>query len=121
MITNNTFFYSGKILTDILRDILYFPVWWYSRGLKFLLLKLADILADKERELALFVWIKNIFRPMYGQYDWAGILISFFIRLVQIIIRLIAMLFWLVLILAILFVWLALPIVAAWQIIFQLK
>jgi len=108
-------------LTDILRDILYFPVWWYSRGLKFLLLKLADILDDKQRGLALFVWIKNIFKPMYGQYDWAGILISFFMRLVQIIIRGIAMLFWLVLVAAILAVWLALPVVAVWQIIVQLK
>jgi len=79
MLTNNLGVYAGKILVDLVRDIIYFPVWWYSRGLKQLLLKLKDFLTNKEKSLVFFVWVKNIFRPMYSQYDWAGVLISFFV------------------------------------------
>jgi len=120
MLTNNLGLYSGKILVDLLRDIIYFPLWWYSRGLKQILIKLKNFLANKEKSLALFVWMKNIFRPMYAQYDWAGILISFFVRLFQIIVRGIFMLFWLALALLALGLWLILPVLAVYEIIFQL-
>ncbi|MDD5290837.1 MAG: hypothetical protein PHZ04_01855 [Patescibacteria group bacterium] len=120
MISNNIGLYGGKIVLDLLRDIIYFPAWWYGRGLKQVAIGLKNFLVNKERSLALFVWIKNIFRPMYAQYDWAGILISFFVRLFQIIVRGIFMLFWLALALLILGLWLVLPILAIYEIIFQL-
>lgn len=118
---NNLSFYSVKILVEIIRDILYFPIWWYSRGLNNILKSLGNFLINKQKSLGLFVWIKNIFVPMYGQYDWQGILISFFVRLIQIIIRSIAMIFWIILaVLAICF-WLLLPIFVIYEIIFQLN
>ena len=120
MISNNFGLYAGKILVDLVRDIIYFPFWWYSRGLKQVAVKLKNFLANKEKSLALFVWIKNIFRPMYAQYDWAGILISFFVRLFQIIVRGIFMIFWLALVLFVLGLWLILPVLAVYEIIFQL-
>lgn len=120
MLTNNLSLYAGKILVDLLRDIIYFPFWWYSRGLKQILIKLKNFLVNKERSLALFVWMKNIFRPMYSQYDWAGILISFFVRLFQIVVRGIFMLGWLVLALLALCLWLILPILTVYEIVFQL-
>ena len=119
MFTNNLGLYAGKILVDLLRDILYFPLWWYSRGLKQLAIKLKNFLVNKERSLALFVWMKNIFRPMYAQYDWAGILISFFVRLFQITVRGIFMLGWLGLALFALCLWLILPVLAIYEIVFQ--
>ena len=91
-----------------------------SRGLKQIVIKLKNFLVNKERSLALFVWIKNIFRPMYAQYDWAGILISFFVRLFQIIVRGIFMLGWLALAILALGLWLVLPVLAIYEIIFQL-
>ena len=120
MLSNSFGLYAGKILVDLIRDIIYFPLWWYSRGLKQIVIKLKNFLVNKERSLALFVWIKNIFRPMYAQYDWAGILISFFVRLFQIIVRGIFMLFWLALALLALGLWLILPVLAIYEIIFQL-
>ena len=120
MLINNLGLYAGKILVDLLKDILYFPLWWYSRGLKQLAIKLKNFLVNKERSLALFVWIKNIFRPMYAQYDWAGILISFFVRLFQITVRGIFMLGWLGLAILILCLWLILPVLAIYEIVFQL-
>jgi hypothetical protein len=101
MYSNSFIFYTGKIIFEIARDIIYFPLWWYSRGLFNLLLGVRDFLVDKQKSLALLVWIKNIFKPMYGQYDWQGFLISFFVRLVQIIFRSIFMLFWAILGLAV--------------------
>ncbi|MDP2708720.1 MAG: hypothetical protein Q8O93_01535 [bacterium] len=118
--SNSFVFYSLQILAELAWDILYFPAWWYSRGLLNLLAGLYDFLADKQKSLALLVWLKNIFRPMYGQYDWQGMLISFFMRLVQIIFRSVILLFWLMLCLAVVIFWLVLPPFVIYEIIFQL-
>ncbi len=120
MLINNISLYAGKIFVDLLRDIIYFPLWWYSRGLAQLVVKLKDFLLNKEKSLALLVWIKNIHKPMYGQYDWQGMLISFFMRLFQIIVRGLFLLFWLILALVILLIWLILPIFVVYEIIFQI-
>lgn len=119
MITNSFLFYSLQIFIELIRDILYFPVWWYGRGLVNLIMSLIDFLADKQKALALLVWIKNIFRPMYAQYDWAGLLISFFMRLTQIIFRSLIMLFWLIFSLAIIIFWILFPALVIYEIIFQ--
>ncbi len=120
MTSNNFIFYGLKIISELVRDVLYFPVWWYSRGLLKLLVMLEKFLSDKQKSLALLVWLKNIHRPMYGQYDWAGILISFFVRLVQIIVRSLVMLIWFILVMALLLAWVALPILVIYEIIFQI-
>lgn len=121
MITNNSILYSAKILGEVGRDILYFPAWWYSRGLLLLAKKLIIFLSNREKSLALLIWIKNIHRPMYGQYDWQGMLISFFMRIVQIIFRSIIMLFWLIITLIIFCSWIILPFLVIYEIIFQLN
>lgn len=109
----------GRILIDLLKDTVYFPIWWYSRGLFLLLKKLKQFIIDRERGLALFIWIKNIFRPMYSQHDWAGLFISFFVRVFQIIFRSILMIFWLILAFIILLIWIIAPIFVIYQIIYQ--
>lgn len=120
MIYNNLSFYGAKILGELVYDVLYFPVWWYSKGLLQILKMLKNFLADKQKSLALIVWIKNIFRPMYGQYDWAGVLISFFMRTVQIFFRSIVMFFYLFFAIVVFCFWLILPIFVVYEIIFQL-
>ncbi|MDO8668609.1 MAG: hypothetical protein Q7K35_06030 [bacterium] len=120
MSSNSFVFYSIKILAELVTDILYFPLWWYSRGLFNLILGVKNFLVDKQKSLALLVWIRNIFRPMFGQYDWQGMIISFFVRLVQIIFRSIFMLLWSILALMVIIFWLILPILVAYEIIFQL-
>jgi hypothetical protein len=108
-----------KIFTDIFIDIVFFPFWWYSLGLVKVVRKLVDFIADKEKSLALSVWIKNIFTPMYGQRDIQGFLISFFIRLIQIIFRSLILLFWTIIALIIFWLWLLAPILIIYQIIRQ--
>lgn len=119
MFSNNFILYTGKIVAELIRDVIYFPLWWYSRGLFNLLLGVKNFLADKQKALALLVWLKNIFRPMYAQDDLAGTLISFFVRLVQIIFRSALLLFWLVLVVLVVAAWLILPLLVVYEIIFQ--
>jgi len=119
MLSNSFIFYSLQILAELIWDILYFPVWWYGRGLVSLIMGMINFLVDKQKALALLVWIKNIFRPMYGQYDWQGMLISFFMRSVQIIFRSIVMLFWFIFSLAVIIFWILFPVLVVYEIIFQ--
>lgn len=106
---HNLFTYFGKILARVIWDFLYFPIWWYSAGLIKTLRGVGIFYREQEASLNFFVWLKNIFVPMYGQYDLAGRLVSFFIRLVQIIYRGLAML--IIIILGLLFIifYLSLP------------
>ncbi len=120
MFQHNSLTYSGKIIFRIVGDIFYFPIWWYSVGFVRMLKGVWRFLIGQEQSLGFFIWLKNIFVPMYGQRDWAGRLISFFIRLVQIIFRGLALLIWVILSLIFVAIWLLGPILLiltlAWQI-----
>lgn len=111
--------YALKIFTQITFDILYFPVWWYSVGIIKNLKWIKNFLVQKERGLALLVWIKNILTPMYGQRDVVGYIISIFMRIIQIILRGIVMIFWFGFVLAEFLFWIFLPIAVGYQIVFQ--
>jgi len=108
-----------SIIGGVFKDILFFPFWWYSFGLFKMLVWLKNFLSDKQRSLGLGVWIKNIFVPMYGQRDWQGIMISIFIRSVQIFFRSIAMLVWALLAFVFFWLWLLFPAAIIFQIIGQ--
>lgn len=79
-----------------IKDIVLFPVWWYTKGVVHMF---EQLLRSARRQAAFFavsVWVRNLFVPMYGQYDWQGRIISFFIRLIQIIFRSLAYVFWII-------------------------
>lgn len=118
--TENFLFYSIKITSELFWDIVKFPLWWYSRGLLKMVLRMRGFLRDKERSLAFFVWLKNIFRPMYGQNDIAGFLISFLVRSVQVVFRGVILSFWLLISLSMVLIWIALPFFVIYQLILQL-
>lgn len=108
------------IFKDIIFDILYWPIWWYSIGLAKAFGNMKDTIAQGNRELALGIWVKNLFVPMFGQTDWQGRLISFFMRLVQIIIRFVAFLFWIVFAMVVFLFWPFLPLVIVLQVLLNL-
>jgi hypothetical protein len=112
--------YAGKLAAETAGIFLYFPLWWYSAGLRNFLLGLAGFWINRARGLAILVWIKNIHKPMYGQSDWQGRLISFLMRLVQIIARGLMMVFWSGVILVLLFGWIFLPLLVFYHLLFQL-
>lgn len=119
MLNHNFLTYSGKIILQILGEILYFPIWWYSVGFARFCKGAARFWLNREINLGFSVWAKNLFVPMYGQRDFTGRLISFLIRLVQIIFRGLLLLFWLVVVLAALIVWLIFPLALLLVLVFQ--
>jgi len=106
---------------DFLKEILYFPIWWYTKGALGVIKFLFNFLRNVEKYLALWIWIKNIFKPMYSQYDFAGMVISFFIRSFQIILRSAVVLFLVFLSFGFFLLWLVLPIVVSTGIFYQLQ
>ncbi len=108
------------ILVDLILDVFYWPIWWYSRGLYHTLVFCVTEIKDQEENLGLSIWIKNLFTPMYGQYDIEGRIISFFVRLVQIIFRLLMLFTWAIMVLFLLFIWILLPPAIIYEIIINL-
>ena len=71
--------------------VLGLPVWWYSRGMMDFVQWSMQTVSNTQKNLALRIWIKNVFVPMYGDDSFTGRLISFFVRLISILFRCIAM------------------------------
>jgi len=102
-----------------IKHFVFWPLWWYSNGLFYALKSTGRRIRNTWKSLALGIWLQNIFRPMYGQYDIASRIISFFMRFVQIIFRLIIMIFLTVIFVALFIFYIALPPATVWLIIKQ--
>lgn len=98
-----------RLLLEALLDVIYFPLWWYAGGAKHALFWCLDFFKTGNQTLAPGLWLKNIFVPMYGQYDFQGRLISFIMRLANVIGRSIALFVWMLLAVIIFLAYLALP------------
>jgi hypothetical protein len=116
MIQNSFFLLIKYITIDLVGDFIYFPIWWYTRGLKKTLLFTGLKIQEVQNSLGVSVWAKNIFRPMYGQYDLQGRFISFLMRFFQLILRSIVFAFAFVFILVLPIIWIVLPIFVVFQI-----
>ncbi len=99
-----------RLLLEAVLDVLYFPVWWYTKGMGHAILWSVNILKNGNASLAPGLWLKNIFTPMFGQNDWQGRIISFFMRSVNVIGRSIALFVWLLFCIILFIVWLILPV-----------
>ncbi|MBU1203437.1 hypothetical protein KKH39_05335 [Patescibacteria group bacterium] len=107
---------TKSLVIDLIGEILYFPIWWYTQGLKKMVLYVINSIQNTNRNLALTLMLKSMFKPMFGQYDREGRIISFFMRLILIIVRLIFFILLSILYLSIIIFWIFLPIVAVWGI-----
>lgn len=107
---NNFLFYLGKISLQVLLDVIYFPLWWYSIGLFRLAKRLGIFLKERWIFIGAGVWLKNLFVPMYGQTDIGSRIISFFMRFVQIIFRFATFLVFVIVSVVSLVLWVGLPI-----------
>ena len=103
------------VLIDLIGDILYWPAWWYSKGLLKAGLFCLNEIKDQEERMGLRIWTKNIFTPMFAQYDIEGRIISFFMRLIQIIFRSIFLAVWVAFMLILFIVWIILPFIVCYQ------
>ncbi len=100
--------------------VAYFPLWWYTKGFAAFVRGTLAWLQGQSRSIGAGVWLRNIFVPMYGQRDFAGRVISFFIRLVQIIVRGLASVVLAALSLLAIALWFALPLAVLAAIYWQL-
>jgi hypothetical protein len=103
------------LFLDTLIEFFYFPLWWYSRGLKKAALFCWQRIRSGWRALALSILLKNIFRPMYGQKGVVAYLLSLNTHLWQISWRFILMAGWFIFWFLILLAWLFMPILIIWQ------
>ncbi len=83
-----------EIFVTALKDVAFFPVWWYTTGLFRTINLCHNALAGYSRSLGVKIWLQNLFVPMFGQNDWQSRIISFFMRLIQIIGRIFLVIVW---------------------------
>jgi hypothetical protein len=81
---------ANLLVVDLLGSVVWFPVWWYTKGFQRMVNAAALALRYRASSYAFRIWLKNFFVPMYGQHDLAGRTVSVFMRFVVLIGRLIA-------------------------------
>ena len=90
-----SFFRVAKTaFVDGLLEILRFPFWWYTHGLKQTFLALIRSINTSVLITGLGIWSKNLFVPMYGETSILGRVISFFVRLFMVVIRGMGVVLW---------------------------
>lgn len=104
------------VSVELIGAVLYYPIWWYTAGMVLTLKGCMRSIAEQYQYVGLGVWVKNIFVPMFGQYDWEGRLISFVVRFLQIIVRSIVMVIWISIVVACFGLWLIAPLYIVYQI-----
>lgn len=109
------------LLKYIILDTLYFPLWWYTRGFKKILLWAGNSMAEAERAAALKLWLKAMFQPMFQDYTRSGRIISFFMRLILLIFKLAGIGVWAAFLLCLIALWLVLPVGTIWLLIKSLS
>ncbi len=101
------------ILREILGEVLYFPVWWFSIGFATFLQALWHGWLGVAERLAIRILLKNMFRPMYADYTRSGRVISFFFRIFLVAVRLVVLAVWTAIDLVLIVGWLVVPLLAA--------
>ena len=102
-------------IIDLIKHLLYWPFWGYTNGFLITLKIIGKRILIAWHSLALDVWFKNIFRPMYGQYDAGSRIISFFMRVIQILFRLAIMITITIFLSSLIVIYLILPIFTIWM------
>jgi len=105
------------IALKLVWDLLYFPIWWYALGLKERWRVFLKNVKDVERKLALKIWLKNMFVPMYGFYDIWSRVISFFMRVIMLIYKLASFIFWLAFYFILFLIYILLPVFTIYMIV----
>ncbi|KKR34491.1 MAG: hypothetical protein UT67_C0014G0003 [Candidatus Magasanikbacteria bacterium GW2011_GWA2_40_10] len=116
MVLNMTIIILQRLLLEFVWDIIYFPIWWYTKGAIHALRWCFNLFLHGNENLAPGLWLANLFVPMFGQFDIQGRIVSFLMRFVQIFARTVALAVWFSLCLVLFFCWLALPLLVVYAI-----
>jgi hypothetical protein len=101
------------LIVDLIGSVAWFPVWWYTKGFQRMVNAASRALQYRASSYAFRIWIRNFFVPMYGQHDWAGRLVSIFMRFIVLVGRSIAYVVEAAVYGVGLFVWIAAPVAFA--------
>lgn len=103
-----------RVLAALAIDAITGPLWWYTGGLVFIGKWWRSRIAHAWQSIGVSVWFTNLFVPMFGQYDWQGRIISFFVRLFQVIVRSVAVVFVVLVYSGTVVLWVVIPPVVLW-------
>ncbi len=104
------------IVIDLIWEIIYFPIWWYTVGLYRAVSFCMRGVARRWHSLGLEIQFKFLFKPMYAQSDFTGRVISFLMRFSGLIFKFFAWLIVVIVFILIFALWIILPIIVLWQI-----
>jgi len=107
------------IVIDIIGDFIYWPIWWYTLGLKDRLQWFGGQVKGMEEALALGLWLRNFFVPMYADRSILGRGISLVTRIIILAWKLIWFLAWTALVFLAVLAWIFLPVAAVYMICIQ--
>lgn len=108
-----------RLTLEFFLDFLYAPIWWYTKGLVRAAKFSARLVAQGNLQFAPGIWLQNIFVPMFGQYDWQGRLVSFFVRLANVIIRSLLLIIWVMFSIILLVLWIFIPVFVVYTLIYS--
>ncbi len=78
---------ANVFFMEVVEGVLVAPMWWYSRGLSQMVHFVMQSTQNYQEQLAVSIWLRNLFVPMYGSRDFTGRVISFVVRVAQIFVR----------------------------------
>ncbi|MFH0805122.1 MAG: hypothetical protein V1916_02915 [Patescibacteria group bacterium] len=122
MVRSNNIFISTVryIAVEVILDILYFPVWWYSKGLTRVGRYCLESAAfHVNRRVGLGIWVRSMFKPMYGDFTWEGRIISGFMRIFVLLWKLVSTVLWFALLVVTFLLWVLLPVAAVYLCLYQ--
>lgn len=93
-------------------ELLAFPFWWYTAGIKKAWLWLSFQAKMASRRLSYRILLRHLFVPLYGDYTWSGILIGVPVRIGYFIVLTIVLVVWMILVGLAFLLWIALPVIA---------
>jgi len=107
------------IIIDLIGDFVYWPIWWYTLGLKDRLKWFGWQVKGIWQALALGLWLGNFFVPMYADRSILGRGISLIMRIIILAWKLIWFLTWTALVFLAVLAWIFLPVAAVYMICIQ--
>jgi hypothetical protein len=107
------------IAIDGAGSVLYFPIWWYTAGTVRAASFCGRTVIQTARSFGLGAWVKNFFRPMYGQRDIMSRLISLLMRFIVIAADLFLLFVLSVAMLALFLAWLFFPVFVGYELYVQ--
>lgn len=108
------------LFTDFVAEILEFPVWWYTIGVRNVVRLIIRSIVSVADALNLKILFRFLLTPMFGLRDWVSRIISFGVRIVHFCILLTLSIAWTLLLLLLLVFWLILPVVVVYSFFFHL-